>query len=344
LDLFYQSKRDKLGRDMLIVRLIIPVFFFSFVTNLLSQEKDNYLDNVEVIEFIEFMQKEHSFQKKELLELFSTAKFQEKVIRIMNRQPEGTMTWHQYKEMMVTKERANSGETFINSYREDLKRAEDIYGVPAEVIASIIGIETRYGMITGNIRVLDSLVTLSFNYPRREKFFRKQLEEFLLLGREENLDLKKIKGSIAGAMGYGQFMPDSYRKYAVDFDFDGRKDILNNPLDAIGSVANFLSKKGKWEPNTEIVLKAKVLENRSPIVKSSFKPHMTVRELRKIGLEPLSRLSGNTLVVPIELEGEEGKEYWLGLKNYHALSRYNRSKLYIMAVVEFSYLLESSFY
>jgi len=329
---------------MIFVRLIICIFFLSLVTNLPSEDKNNYLDNPEVLSFIEFMQKKHGFLKKELTELFSSAKFQEKVIRIMNRQPEGTMTWYQYKEMMVTKERANSGEFFINSYREDLKRAEDIYGVPAEVIASIIGIETRYGKITGNIRVIDSLATLSFNYPRREKFFRKQLEEFILLGREESLDIKKIKGSIAGAMGYGQFMPDSYRKYAVDFDFDGRRDILNNPIDAIGSVANFLSKKGKWEPNTEIVLKAKVLKNQSPTFPSSFKPHMTVRELKKIGLEPFSRLSRNTLVVPIELEGEKGKEYWLGLKNYHALSRYNRSKLYIMAVAEFSYSLENFFY
>jgi len=329
---------------MIFIRLIFSVFLLTLVTNLLSEKNNNYLDNFEVLDFIEFMQKEHGFLKVELLELFSSVKFQEKVIRIMNRQPEGTMTWSQYKDMMVTEKRKNSGKFFINSYREDLKRAENIYGVPAEVIASIIGIETRYGKVTGNIRVLDSLTTLSFNYPRREKFFRKQLEEFLLLGREEGLDVRKVKGSIAGAMGYGQFMPDSYRKYAVDFDFDGRRDILNNPIDAIGSVANFLSKKGKWEPNTEIVLKAKVIKNKTPVFKSSFKPHITIRELKKIGLEPVARVSGNTLVVPIELEGDKEKEYWIGLKNYHALSRYNRSKLYIMAVVEFSYSLENFFY
>ena len=145
---------------------------------------------------------------------------------------------------MVSKDRISSGSQFIQRYKQDLIRAEEIYGIPASIIAAIIGIETRYGKTMGSTRVLDSLSTLSFDYPRREKFFKIQLENFLLLSREEGLDPYKIKGSIAGAMGYGQFMPDSYRDYAVDFDFDGNRDILNNPIDAIGSVANFLSKKG----------------------------------------------------------------------------------------------------
>ena len=183
----------------------------------------------------------------------------------MNRQPEGTMTWSKYKEMLVTDERVDSGKQFIYAYKQDLMRAEDIYGVPAEIIASIIGIETKYGRITGNIRVLDSLTTLSFDYPRRSKFFKIQLEEFLLLTQEEGLDPSEVKGSIAGAMGFGQFMPDSYRNYAVDFDFDGKRDILNNPVDSIGSVANFLNKKGKWEPNTEVVVAAELTGERPDI-------------------------------------------------------------------------------
>ena len=165
----------------------------------------------------------------------------------MNKQPEGTLTWSKYKRMMISEDRINSGKKFIRSYRKDLERAEEIYGVPIEIIASIIGIETKYGKIMGNTRVLDSLSTLSFDYPRRSKFFKIQLEEFLLLAEEEALDPSKIKGSIAGAVGYGQFMPDSYRNYAVDFDFDGKRDILDNPVDAIGSVANFLNKKGNLD-------------------------------------------------------------------------------------------------
>jgi len=237
--------------------------------------------------------------------------------------------------MMVSDSRISAGEEFINQYREDLNKAEDLYGVPAEIIASIIGIETRYGRITGNIRVLDSLMTLSFNYPRRSKFFKIQLEEFLLLSREEGFNPESLKGSIAGAMGYGQFMPDSYRKYAVDFDADGIRDILNNPVDAIGSVANFLSKKGKWKPNTPIAIQAKSTSNQT-IFKSKFKPYMTLNELNEIGLEPKEKISGNLKFVPISLELNEGYEHWLGFDNYYSLSRYNRSKLYVMAVIEFS--------
>ena len=182
----------------------------------------------------------------------------------MNRQPEGTMTWERYRGIMVNESRISAGKEFINSYRQDLQRAEKIYGVPAEIIASIIGIETRYGRIKGNIRVIDSLSTLAFDYPRRSKFFKVQLEEFLLLSREENFNLEEIEGSIAGAMGYGQFMPDSYRDYAVDFDNDGVRDILNNPIDAIGSVANFLHKKGKWKPNVPIAMSCLLYTSPSP--------------------------------------------------------------------------------
>lgn len=315
---------------------IITAILSSFlVLSVTADELVSYQDRPEVIEFIEMMNSKHGSDKEVLKKLFSTVIFQERVIRIMNRQPEGTMTWSNYKAMMVTHERVDSGKQFIDAYKQDLRRAEDIYGVPAEIIASIIGIETKYGRITGNIRVLDSLTTLSFDYPRRSKFFKIQLEEFLLLTNEEGLDPSKIKGSIAGAMGLGQFMPDSYRNYAVDFDFDGKRDILNNPVDAIGSVANFLNKKGKWEPNTEVVLKANLKGDR-PKLKSTFKPYITVSELNTLGLKPVDNLQSQLRVIPIELEMQEGYEYWLGLKNYQAISRYNRSKLYIMAVFEFS--------
>ena len=322
-----------------IITAILSMFLVLSVT---ADELSAYQDRPEVIEFIEMMNSKHGSDKEELKNLFSSANFQERVIRIMNRQPEGTMTWSKYKTMMVTDERVDSGKKFIDAYKQDLMRAEDIYGVPAEIIASIIGIETKYGRITGNIRVLDSLTTLSFDYPRRSKFFKIQLEEFLLLTQEEGLDPSKVKGSIAGAMGFGQFMPDSYRNYAVDFDFDGKRDILNNPVDAIGSVANFLNKKGKWEPNTKIVLKATHSGER-PELKSSFKPYIKVSDLKSFGITPVEKLQNQLRVIPIELEIEKGYEYWLGLKNYQAISRYNRSKLYIMAVYEFSESLAEFF-
>ena len=303
-----------------------------------SNESFDYSSRDDVKEYIDEISNKHGFESDKLLKLLGSAVYQEKVVRIMNRQPEGTMTWSRYKEMMVSDSRISAGEEFIKLYKEDLNKAEDLYGVPAEIIASIIGIETRYGRITGNIRVLDSLMTLSFNYPRRSKFFKVQLEEFLLLSREEGFNPESLEGSIAGAMGYGQFMPDSYRKYAVDFDSDGVRDILTNPVDAIGSVANFLNKKGRWKPNTPIAIQANVYNQSEPL-KSSFKPYMTNNELDKLGLAASQDIPGNLKFVPFSLELEDGYEYWLGFDNYQALSRYNRSKLYVMAVFEFSQLL-----
>ncbi len=300
-----------------------------------SNESFDYSSRDDVKEYIEEISNKHGFESDKLLELLGSAVYQEKVVRIMNRQPEGTMTWSRYKEMMVSDSRISAGKEFIKLYKEDLYKAEDLYGVPAEIIASIIGIETRYGRITGNIRVLDSLMTLSFNYPRRSKFFKVQLEEFLLLSREEGFNPESLEGSIAGAMGYGQFMPDSYRKYAVDFDSDGVRDIITNPVDAIGSVANFLSKKGRWRPNTPIAIEARSVSSQTSF-NSKFKPYMTLIELNGIGLEPKEKISGNLKFVPISLELDEGYEHWLGFDNYYSLSRYNRSKLYVMAVIEFS--------
>tara|TARA_X000000368_G_scaffold352640_1_gene293517 strand:- start:2072 stop:3046 length:975 start_codon:yes stop_codon:yes gene_type:complete len=315
------------------IKKYFKILLIAFLTS--QSIYSDYSVKDETIEFIDYMVQKHGYEKSNLESIFQRAEYQEKVVRIMNRQPEGTMTWERYREIMVNESRISAGKEFIRSHKQDLKRAEKIYGVPAEIIASILGIETRYGRIKGNIRVIDSLSTLAFDYPRRSKFFKIQLEEFLLLSKEENFNPEEIEGSIAGAMGYGQFMPDSYRDYAVDFDNDGVRDILNNPVDAIGSVANFLNKKGKWKPNAPIAIRAKAV-NEIKEIKSSFKPYMTSMELEKIGLVASEGIPGNLKFVPISLDLEDGYEYWLGFDNYHSISRYNRSKLYVMAVFEFS--------
>ena len=315
------------------IKKYFKILLIAFLTS--QSIYSDYSVKDETIEFIDYMVQKHGYEKSNLESIFKRAEYQEKVVRIMNRQPEGTMTWERYREIMVNESRISAGKEFIRSHKQDLKRAEKIYGVPAEIIASILGIETRYGRIKGNIRVIDSLSTLAFDYPRRSKFFKIQLEEFLLLSKEENFNPEEIEGSIAGAMGYGQFMPDSYRDYAVDFDNDGVRDILNNPVDAIGSVANFLNKKGKWRPNAPIAIRAKAI-NEIKEIKSSFKPYMTSMELEKIGLVASEGIPGNLKFVPISLDLEDGYEYWLGFDNYHSISRYNRSKLYVMAVFEFS--------
>ena len=160
---------------------ILITFLCVFCLQISAEESFDYSSREDVREYVKELSANHDFDIDELSALLTSAVYQEKVVRIMNRQPEGTMTWSRYKKMMVSDSRISGGKEFINLYKEDLMRAEDLYGVPAEIIASIIGIETRYGRITGNIRVLDSLMTLSFNYPRRSKFFKIQLEEFLLL-------------------------------------------------------------------------------------------------------------------------------------------------------------------
>ena len=300
---------------------VLPLLLFCRIA---EADQTPYLERDEVKEFIIRMEKEHKFSPSELESILGTAVHQERVIRIMNKQPEGTMTWSKYRNIMVSEDRINQAKEFVESYKDQLIKAQDIYGVPAEIIASIIGIETRYGRITGGTRVVDSLMTLSFDYPRRAKFFKIQLEEFLLLSREEGLNPNKLKGSIAGAMGYGQFMPDSYRNYAVDFDNDGIRDIVNNPIDAIGSVANFLSRKGKWSPNKPIAFKAK-LKGDEPQIKSAFKPYMSKRELESLGIFSEQTIPMGQLVVPVKLPLESGWEYRIGFDNYYSLSRYNRS-------------------
>tara|TARA_X000000368_G_scaffold78365_1_gene58574 strand:- start:5342 stop:6328 length:987 start_codon:yes stop_codon:yes gene_type:complete len=316
-------------------RSIFLSFSLLLIWSIAEADQTPYLKREEVKDFIIKMEKEHKFSSSELENILGTAVHQERVIRIMNKQPEGTMTWSRYRNIMVSEDRINQAKEFIESYKDQLLKAQDIYGVPAEVIASIIGIETRYGRVTGGTRVVDALMTLSFDYPRRSKFFKIQLEEFLLLSREEGLNPNKIKGSIAGAMGYGQFMPDSYRNYAVDFDNDGIRDIVNNPIDAIGSVANFLSQKGKWSPNEPIVFKAK-LRGDDPQIKSAFKPYMSKKELESLKIYSEESLPMGQLVVPVKLPLEDGWEYRVGFDNYYSLSRYNRSKLYVMAVSDFS--------
>ena len=214
----------------------------------------------------------HKFEKPYLIEIFKNAEKKEKIINSMNRPAEKKFSWAQYKSRLISPLRISNGVIFLERFLEDFERAEKIYGVPKEIVAAIIGIESSYGSITGRERVIDSLSTLAFDYPRRSKFFSKQLEQFLLLVREENLDPLGMKGSYAGAMGYGQFIPSSYRSYAIDFDGDGIRNIVTNPIDAIGSVANYLSKHG-WEKNSLI---AEELTKKD--VNSNFKTSLSLKE------------------------------------------------------------------
>ena len=282
----------------------------------------DYSKTTQALSFIEEMVTKHGFEESYLIEIFQSAEKKEKIINSMNRPAEKKFSWAQYKARLISPIRVNNGADFLQRFLPEFEKAEEKFGVPKEIIAAIIGIESSYGSITGRERVIDSLSTLAFDYPRRSNFFTKQLEHFLLLAREEKLDAFSMKGSYAGAMGYGQFIPSSYRSYAIDFDNDGIRNIVTNPVDAIGSVANYLSKHG-WEKNALI---AEALDRND--VTSDFKTSLTLKD--KDALELVSKT--NLFDKKYLQINFEDSEFWLGHKNLYVLSRYNRSSFYVMAV------------
>jgi len=281
--------------------------------------------------FIQEMVDKHNFDSKKLTSLFKDVKLKQKIVDAISRPAEGK-PWHQYRPIFVTNTRINEGVTFWNENETLLKAAEEKYGVPPEIIVAIIGVETRYGRHKGGYRVMDSLSTLAFAYPKRAKFFRSELEQYLLLTREEKLNPMDINGSYAGAMGKSQFISSSYRNYAVDFDGDGKRDLWNNNADAIGSVANYF-KRHKWQTGGVVAAPAIVGSNHIQVlVKEGYKPHSTVAELRKRGATAKSKVDPDALAALIELKLMAGREYWLGLNNFYVITRYNHSPLYAMAV------------
>jgi membrane-bound lytic murein transglycosylase B len=248
--------------------------------------------------------------------------------------PAEALDWYQYHPIFLTETRIDKGEAFWRAHADTLTQAFRTYGVSPEIIVAIIGVETLYGTRKGKYLVLDSLATLAFRYPKRSKFFRTELEQFLILARQENLDTPKVKGSYAGAMGIPQFISSSYRRYAVDFDGDGVRDLLNNPVDAIGSVANYLEVHG-WQRDGAIALPASVTgDGYKTLVKKGLKPHTPVSDMHNFGVVVLYASENNSRGALIELTNKEDIEHWVGLQNFYAITRYNHSSLYAMAVVQ----------
>ena len=304
----------------------------------------SYLDHPDAKAFAERMVSEHGFDRTYVDSLLQQASKQQSIIDAMTRPAEKVKPWKDYRKIFIQEKRINQGVKFWTENRETLKRASEQYNVAPEVIVAIIGVETFYGRIKGSYRVIDALSTLSFDYPKRSKFFTKQLEHFLLLSKEQGQDPLALKGSYAGAMGYGQFIPSSYRSYAVDFDGDGFADIWNNTTDAIGSVANYFARHG-WVKDGDVVTRARITENYDDDLLSSLlnklKLKATLDELSAMGLAPVNSvgdkpLAGDMKALPFRLEAEQGEEFWLGLKNFYVITRYNHSRMYAMAVHELS--------
>ncbi|MFK7915698.1 MAG: lytic murein transglycosylase B [Pseudomonadales bacterium] len=312
----------------------------------LSTARADYAEREDVQAYIGELVAEHGFAKDTLQRLFNQAEKKQSILDAIARPAERTLKWHEYRKIFIKSSQFEPGLKFWRDNAKALARAETEYGVPARYIVAIIGVETRWGRVTGSYRVLDALATLGFDYPPRSEFFRKELTEFLLLAREEQSDPLELKGSYAGAMGFGQFIPSSFRAYAVDFDGDGKKDIWNNATDAIGSVANYFKRHG-WEGQGPVAamvsmpVDAQAFASLDALANETLERTHTVGKLRDMGLF-VADLADAEQVALFRMEQPGYAEYWLGLNDFYAITRYNHSRLYAMAVYQLGQVLQTA--
>ena len=296
----------------------------------------DFANNPNAQQFIDKMVNKHGFDRQQLQEILSQAKRLDSVLRLMDNQAPTTSVkppsgpngaWLRYRKKFITPDNVQNGVVFWNQYEDALNRAWQVYGVPPEIIVGIIGVETRWGRVMGKTRILDALATLSFNYPRRAEYFSGELETFLLMARDEQDDPLNLKGSFAGAMGYGQFMPSSYKQYAVDFSGDGHINLWD-PVDAIGSVANYFKPHG-WVKGDQVAVMA---NGQAPGLPNGFKTKYSISQLAAAGLTPQQPLGNHQQASLLRLDVGTGYQYWYGLPNFYTITRYNHSTHYAMAV------------
>ena len=322
----------------------------------------DYSQHPEAKEVIETLVSDHGFEKSYVIQILESAKKQEKILQSMSSPAEFTWTWDRYKKLFIEEKRIVNGKKFIIENASLFDRVEEDFGVPREIITSILGVETRYGKIKGSYRVLDSLTTLGFDFPRRSKFFKSELIQFFVLSRENNLDINLVQGSYAGAMGYGQFISSSYRAYAIDYDGDGYADLFNSVPDAVASIANYLKKHG-WKRDGVIIKKVQ-LNNVSKIYKlpSNFNKFIPLQYTEGIEEEYIIQEGDSLLSIAIEnnlelrnlmnmnniknknlikagqkiLLSKPKDQYFIGDDNFIAITKYNRSHFYAKAVYDLS--------
>jgi len=321
-------------RRFWLLAALLPIvlaagFFFLF------RGADHYAQRPEALEFAAHLSAVHGFEQEEILQAFARVRRQSFALTAMARPAEKQRSWEQYSRLFLQEERLAEGAEFWHIHRQALERAADVFGIPPEIIVAIIGVESHYGRNTGKYRALDVLTSLAFDYPQRADFFREQLTEYFLLARELGLDPLSLTSSYAGAMGYGQFIPGSYRQYAVDFNGDGTADLLGSPVDTIGSIGNYLAQHG-WQSGARVLAPARATGDFArELVNRSLRPELRISELwgRGFFAVPPAPLSGERAAV-LAFHGADGPEYWFGLHNFYVLTRYNPSRLYAMAVYQ----------
>lgn len=295
-----------------------------------------YAQRQEVRQFIAEMVEKHGFVKRELDFLFSRAHFEPAVIKAMTPPAEAPVrSWQTYRALFLDPQRIEAGVQFRARHAATLKRAAAEFGVPGEIIVAIIGVETVYGRNLGSYRVIDALATLAFDFPPRAEFFRAELENYLLYARDAGVDVFKVKGSYAGAIGIPQFMPGTYRRFALDYDGDGQANLEASAADAIGSVANFLKGHG-WERDAPVALGAEVSgDNWRRLADAGIAPVYRAGDLSAFGVKPAAQLPADLPCALIELETPGApSEFRVGLQNFYVLTRYNRSSFYAAAVLD----------
>lgn len=318
---------------MRLQKLLILLVFAVISSTACSQ---NYYDRAEVQQFIQRMGNEHQLNEEILIRLFKQAETQTQVLKAIQTPAERKKEWFEYRPIFLTDARIKEGVQYWQENQQVLADVEQTTGVPAEVIVAIIGVETFYGRITGNHPVFDSLVTLGFDYPKRSAFFLSELEHYLLLCKEEGFNPTELIGSYAGAMGRAQFISSSYRRYAVDYDQDGKRDLWNSNEDAIGSVGNYLKEHG-WNDSPMIATSAQFSGDASSVDESNtLKPAFSYTQLQAQGFNSTIPVESDDDLSLIVLLGDKGKEYWLGHNNFYVITRYNHSSMYAMAVFQLS--------
>lgn len=306
-----------------------------------APDRSNLAQRADVQAFISKVSREKNLDPAWMTEVLNHTNLQPKIVEAMNRPAEGVMNWGRYRPIFMTEKRINDGVKFYSEYKNAFIRAEEVYGVDRYVIAAIIGVETGYGQNRGSWKVVDALSTLAFDYPRRAEFFSGELASFFKILQENGGDPFSYKGSYAGAMGYPQFMPSSYLAYAVDFDGDGKRDLWNNPVDAIGSVGNYLMKAG-WVRGAKIAEQVSVStsNNAYQSLKQTGRltpPKETVAQLKNAGVITNAPASTKATLFEFEVTSSpKVDEWWLGYQNFYAITRYNHSKLYALAVFQVS--------
>lgn len=309
---------------------------------------ESYLQRSVVRAYLDEVSRDTGLDRNRLAGLFARLKPQKQILDAIAKPAERTLTWREYRPIFIKQKRIDLGRQFLVEHRDVLERATQVYGVPGNIIAAIIGVETYYGEVTGKYRVLESLATLAFDYPPRSIFFKRELTEFLRLSEAEGLPAGTLLGSYAGAMGVPQFIASSYRQYAVDFDGDGKRDLFNSMADVVGSVGNYLARNG-WVSEGPVAspwpINGKTPKSVQALVRTSLKPAVSGITIAQLGFSAPSLAEGTQqqrLLSVMTLQGEKGEEVWVGYRNFYVITRYNHSRLYAMAVFQLAESLGQS--